>query len=92
MKMYKRKTYHNYWEFEREAQEQYLNLRFQFSYLEAGYYLRHKKNMEGLFGLFYSLAISQRIMELSQETMNAILEIQNEKKETKKRSENKKNQ
>ena len=38
-----RKTYHNYWEFAQQTQENYLNLRYQFGYLEAGYYLRNIK-------------------------------------------------
>ena len=59
-----RKTYHNYWEFEPQTQENYLNLRYQFGYLEAGYYLRNIKMMMDLTPLFFSVAISSLAMEI----------------------------
>ena len=59
-----RKTYHNYWEFNQQTQENYLNLRYQFGYLEAGYYLRSAKMMMDLTPLFFSLAISSLAIEI----------------------------
>ena len=59
-----RKTYHNYWEFEQQTQENYLNVRYQFGYLDAGYYLRSVKMMNDLTPLFYNLALSSLVFEI----------------------------
>jgi hypothetical protein len=58
-----RKTAHDYWNYTQETQERYLNIRYQFGYLEAGYYLRNVEIFKGLTSLFFSLEVGRIVLE-----------------------------
>ncbi|MDD4049881.1 MAG: hypothetical protein PHX47_02620 [Candidatus ainarchaeum sp.] len=53
-----RKTRHDYWNYNQEVQEQYLNRRYQFGYLEAGYYLKFTQDMKDFLNIMIQVEIS----------------------------------
>lgn len=64
-----RKTAHDYWNYEQQIQENYLNIRYQFSYLEAGYYLRQVEIMRGFRSLAFNLAIGEIALNIATKSL-----------------------
>lgn len=64
-----RKIAHNYWDYEQQTQEIYLNIRYQVSYLEAGYYLRSIEVLKSLTPLFFQLAIGSTMLGIATKSL-----------------------
>lgn len=70
--VYKRKTRHDYWYFNQEIQEEYLNRRYQLGYFHAGRWLNGKFLLSDFSNLFYHLAIAATVINIGR---NVLLEI-----------------
>jgi hypothetical protein len=64
-----RKTAHDYWNYSQQTQENYLNIRYQFSYLKAGYYLRQVEIIKGFVPIAFNLVIGDIALRIAYQSL-----------------------